>query len=135
VTIDLSASSVVERLGLPAVHALIDGLRPAVVFANRDEATAAGLATIEPPEDGCFVLKAGGDPAIIVHRGGRRDVVAPAPVASVRDTTGAGDVFAGTFIARWADGAAPADACAAAHRAAADTLGAPGATMIRGAPP
>lgn len=135
VTIDLSASSVVDALGAPAVHALIDDLQPAVVFANRDEAAAAALTTIEPAVDGCFVVKAGGDPATIVHPGGRRDLVAPAPVAAVRDTTGAGDVFAGTFIAHWAGGASPAEACAAGHRSAATTLGAAGATMMRGAPP
>lgn len=135
VTIDLSASSAVDTLGIAAVHALIDVLRPAVVFANRDEASAAQLATIEPPAGGCFVVKAGPEPATIVHPGRRRDVVAPVPVAAVLDTTGAGDVFAGTFLARWAVGAAPAEACAAGHRAAASTLGTAGATMTRGAPP
>ena len=53
--------------------------------------------------------------------------MAPAPIDDVRDTTGAGDVFAGTFIAHWAAGAAPAAACAAGHRAAAATLGTAGA--------
>jgi sugar/nucleoside kinase (ribokinase family) len=135
VTIDLSASSVVDTLGPDAVRALIEELRPAVVFANRDEAAAASLTTMEPPDHGCFVVKAGGGPATIVHAGGRRDTVTPPPVATVRDTTGAGDAFAGTFIARWAAGAAPSDACAAAHRAAAATLGTAGATTTRGALP
>ena len=128
VTIDLSASSAVDALGVGTVHALIDELGPGVVFANREEAAAARLATIEPPSAGCFVVKAGAEPATVVHPGGRRDVVAAVPVAAVLDTTGAGDVFAGTFIARWADGAAPAEACAAGHLAAAATLGTAGAT-------
>lgn len=135
VTVDLSASSVVDALGADVVRALIADLRPAVVFANRDEAAAASLASIEPPEHGCFVVKAGGAPATIVHPGGRRDAVAPPPADVVRDTTGAGDAFAGTFIAHWAVGVAPADACAAAHRAAATTLATAGATMMRGAHP
>jgi sugar/nucleoside kinase (ribokinase family) len=127
VTIDLSASSAVEHLGPAAVAALVHELSPAVVFANVDEAATAGLASFAPPRGGCFVIKAGARPATIVHDDGRREVVAPAPIADVRDTTGAGDAFAGTFIAHWARGASPGEACAAGHRAAAATLGTAGA--------
>ena len=58
--------------------------------------------------------------------------MAATTVEAVLDTTGAGDAFAGTFLAHWADGAAPVDACAAAHRAAATTLGVVGARMASG---
>ena len=138
VTIDLSASSAIDHLGPAAVAVLLGELAPAVVFANVDEAAAAGLTSMEPPSDGCFVIKAGPDPATIVHHGGRREHVAPAPIADVRDTTGAGDVFAGTFIAHWTAGATPAAACTAGHLAAAATLGTAGAPPGRppeGGPP
>ena len=127
ITIDLSAVSAIEHLRPATVAALIAELAPVVVFANADEAAAAGLTAIEPPSGGCYVIKAGPDPTTIVHGDGRRELVAPASIADVRDTTGAGDVFAGTFIARWVAGAAPAVACAAGHRAAAATLATAGA--------
>jgi sugar/nucleoside kinase (ribokinase family) len=129
VTLDLSASSVVDALGTAATRALVDDLRPAVVFANRDEAASASLTTMTPRPGGCFVVKAGADPATIVHADGHREIVAPIPVPAVRDTTGAGDTFAGAFLASWASGATAFDACTVAHRAAARTLARPGATM------
>jgi len=138
VTLDLAASSAVEQLGRATVAALLHELAPAVVFANVEEAAAADLAAIDPPPGGCFVIKAGARPATLVHHGGRRQVVAPPPIAGVRDTTGAGDVFAGTFIAHWVSGAPPDVACAAGHRAAAATLGtagAPSGAANRGGPP
>ena len=49
------------------------------------------------------------------------------PVDDVRDTTGAGDAFAGGFLACLADGGDPHDACLAGHIAAATVLRLPGA--------
>lgn len=119
-TVDLSATSVIEQLGPAAVTGLMGELRPTVVFANEDEAAAAGL-----PRDGgryLLVVKAGPDPATIVHPDGHRETVAPTARMRARDTTGAGDVFAGAFLARLAAGTTPGEACAAGHRAAAGTL-------------
>ncbi len=134
VTIDLSASSAVEQLGADAVRQLVADVAPAIVFANVEEASAAGLAALTPPPGGYFVVKDGPRPATIVHADGRRVTVAPAPHRDVRDTTGAGDAFAGTFLARWIAGDPPDVACAEAHRAAAGTLGVAGAAST-GAPP
>ena len=127
VTLDLSATSAIDVLGAGWVDGLIDDLRPVVVFANRDEADRAELWSLDPVPGSCFVVKDGASPATIVHPGGRREVVAPTPIDGPRDTTGAGDVFAGAFIASWVAGATPATACAAGHRAAALTLHRPGA--------
>ena len=127
VTLDLSATSAIDALGADWVAGLVDDLRPVVVFANRDEAVRAELWALDPSPGGCFVVKDGARAATIVHPGGRREVVAPTPVDDPRDTTGAGDVFAGAFIASWVIGATPATACAAGHRAAALTLHRPGA--------
>lgn len=134
VTIDLSASSTVDHLGAAAVRRLVAEVAPAIVFANVDEATAAGLAALAPPPGGYFVIKDGPRPATIVQADGRRVSIAAAPMAAVRDTTGAGDAFAGMFLARWVAGAPPDIACADAHLAAAGTLGVPGAATT-GAPP
>ena len=52
-------------------------------------------------------------------------------VDAVRDTTGAGDAFAGGFLAACAAGADPRDACIAGHTAAAAVLTVPGAGRER----
>ncbi|HEU4842301.1 MAG TPA: carbohydrate kinase family protein, partial [Ilumatobacteraceae bacterium] len=127
VTLDLSATSAIDALGAGWVASLVADLRPAVVFANRDEAAQARLGALDPPPGSCFVVKDGPRPATIVHSGGRREVVAPTPIDDARDTTGAGDVFAGAFLASAVTGASPAAACAAGHRAASLTLHRPGA--------
>jgi 2-dehydro-3-deoxygluconokinase len=63
------------------------------------------------------VLKLGADGALL-DDGGRRVQVAPYRVEAV-DATGAGDCFAGSFLARLAAGDAPADAVRWANVAAA----------------
>ena len=117
VGIDVSSVALIEGLGVEHVHELLDALRPAVVFANRDEARVLG---IEGPVAGAVtVVKQGADPAV-VFEGGRHHQVPPARI-DADDTTGAGDAFAAGFLtADWrADVAA---ACHEGHRAAALAL-------------
>jgi len=128
-SLDLAATSAIERLGAADVLRLVADVRPALVFANADEAQASGLGTIRPPGGGAFVIKEGPRPARLIRDDGSVELVAPAPVRTVRDTTGAGDRFAGAFLARWAAGASLVAACATGHVAAARTLGASGATV------
>ena len=70
--------------------------------------------------------------SVIITRGGDDVVVAGSesldildvPQVDVVDTTGAGDVFAGTLVAHLADGATLLDAARAANRASADHVSA-----------
>lgn len=128
-SLDLSATSAIAALSPARVRDLVEELRPALVFANAEEFGAAGLAAQRPSEGGAFVVKDGPRPARIVSADGTVDLVEPEPVDDVRDTTGAGDRFAGAFLAAWARGMPLRTCCEAAHRAAARTLRAPGATV------
>ena len=101
VTVDVSATSVVADARPRACHRLLDELAPAVVFANAAEAAAAGLLDGAPWP---VVVKRGPDPAWILCDGRRVEVPAAA-VGDVRDTTGAGDAFAGGFLTAFVAGA------------------------------
>jgi sugar/nucleoside kinase (ribokinase family) len=128
-SLDLSATSAIVELTPERVRGLVDDLRPALVFANAAEFDAAGLAALRPQAGGRFVVKDGPRPARLVAADGSVELVEPERVDGVRDTTGAGDRFAGAFLASWAAGASPRACCEAGHRAAARTLGEPGATV------
>lgn len=120
VTVDVSATSVVRGLGADVVTLLIDELAPALVFANLDEAAALGVLDGRPRWT--TVVKRGPDPALVLTAGGERREVPALVVDGVRDTTGAGDAFAGGFLTAHAAGLDLVEACAAGHAAAAAVL-------------
>ena len=72
------------------------------------------------------VVKRGPDPAWILCDGRRVEVPA-LTVDGVRDTTGAGDAFAGGFLTAFVDGADLVESCRAGHIAAATVLATAGA--------
>ncbi|MGE0005738.1 MAG: PfkB family carbohydrate kinase [Parvibaculaceae bacterium] len=85
-----------------------------LVIANRGEADALGelrcdVAVVTLGREGCRLI-AGNSPAVDV----------PAPEVPALSTGGAGDVFAGIFIAEWLAGGAPLPAARLAVRAASD---------------
>ncbi|MEO5898713.1 MAG: PfkB family carbohydrate kinase, partial [Ilumatobacteraceae bacterium] len=98
-----------------------------VVFANVDEAEALGLSTPSTVQ-WTTLIKDGRRPARIVRPDGSVTAVPAEPVAHVRDTTGAGDAFAGAVLAAMQRGETLEQACVAGHAAAANVLGIPGAT-------
>lgn len=117
VSVDVGSVAVIDQFGAERVHAMLEGLRPAVVFVNRDEAS---VLTIESAvADAVTVIKRGADP-VVVHEGATRQEIPTDPI-EVRDTTGAGDAFAAGFLSgNWrADVVA---ACRSGHRAAASAL-------------
>lgn len=67
---------------------------------------------------GAVAVKLGPDGAALAAAG-TLPVLIPAAVASVRDTTGAGDAFCAGFLAAWLTGAAPRAAAGAGLHAAA----------------
>jgi len=126
-SLDLSATSIVDRLGSHEVRSMLVDLRPDLVFATAAEAGCAGLTGGAQPPGVTLVIKDGAGPAVVVATDGARVLVPPGPVEAVRDTTGAGDAFAGAFLAAWVAGAAPGEAAAAGHALAAAVLGVAGA--------
>jgi sugar/nucleoside kinase (ribokinase family) len=90
-----------------------------VLLPNRAEAAVLGSCTAHARE---VVVTLGRDGAVWTD--GAREVPSAALGAGpVADTTGAGDAFTAGFLAAWLDGAAPADALAAANALAARALG------------
>ena len=95
------------------------------MFANADE--AALVAGVSLP---VLVIKDGDRPVRMLVRA--REVLVPVTsVGHVVDTTGAGDAFAGGFLAATLAGAALEDAARAGIALAARTLGVAGARVAR----
>ncbi|MET0812190.1 MAG: PfkB family carbohydrate kinase [Microbacterium sp.] len=108
VSLDLSSTATMRLLGGETLAGLLDALAPAVVFANADE--AALVIELGLVIGGVYVVKRGGDPVLVSHRGTTTEV--PVVREDVVDSTGAGDAFAAGYLVATLDGA---DAAAAAR--------------------
>ena len=122
VAIDLSSTTLLRALGRERVVELLRSLRPAAVFANRDEADRVGLRHL--PTDAVVVVKDGAHPAVlrvpIPDSPGSVEslVIPPIGIERVEDTTGAGDAFAAGFLTSRDWRTESAEACVWGHRAA-----------------
>jgi len=123
VSLDVSATSLLAALGPAIAVELIGELRPALVFANEDE--AAVLATEARPSElatVALVEKRGPRPARVVPSTGDPFDVAAVELGPVGDTTGAGDAFAAGFIVARLAGDDLRACAERGHRSAADHL-------------
>lgn len=123
VSIDVSSAALVDAVGPHELGALVRALAPDLVLANELEAAHLGGPDrlIELGARTC-VVKRGAEPALVHGRGGTWVPVAARPVATVRDTTGAGDAFAAGMVAGLVDGLDPVAAADRGHAAAAELL-------------
>lgn len=133
-SLDLSATVLCRQLGPAGLRAVYEQLAPGVVLANQAEAAvAAELGMGDCLAGTVFVVKQGRRPAL-VHQPGREPVaVAALDLGPVPDSTGAGDAFAGGWLAAALAGADPIEATRDAHRRAAARLVAQGAGGAPGA--
>ena len=124
-SVDAASSAPLAAFGAARFLDAISGAH--VLLANRDE--AAVLTDGLEPEPAARWLRES-VPLVVVKDGARGVVVASdgtvrrfsrVPLAAL-DSTGAGDAFAGTFLARVAAGADLADAVESAGAAAADAV-------------
>ena len=101
-----------------------------LVFANTLEYDLL-LRMCDPPRE--VVVKKGAQGA--VYRSSGQSVAATAPIVDVVDPTGAGDAFAGAYLARRLDGASHAAALSDACRVGAAAVESFGAdALLRAAP-
>lgn len=117
ISFDPSAHDLIGEMGVDRFLAMTVPMQPAVIFPNRDEgevltgqsepeAIAARLAEIYP--GAIVVLKLDAAGALVDGE------LVPAARVEPLDTTGAGDSFAGAFLANWLAGADPVAAARAA---------------------
>lgn len=120
VTIDASSAGLIAGVGLAAVLEVLRAARPAILFANADEATVLGIAA-PPVGVDVMIVKRGADPASVITADSTVDVSA-IPLSAVVDTTGAGDAFAAAFLVNYLRAYDLNGATIAAHAGAADLL-------------
>lgn len=135
-SVDASSTGMLERFGRERFLALLAGLAPTFVFANRSESAFLGLLVggLPGPERArlaatTVVTKAGAEATAVDVPGEPLVMVPVPPVAEVRDLTGAGDAFAAGFLAGFLDTGDLGRAAGLGHRSAARVLASPGASF------
>ncbi|WP_052443334.1 carbohydrate kinase family protein [Streptacidiphilus neutrinimicus] len=133
VSVDPASAGPLARLGPQTFLDLVHGVD--LLLPNQDEARLLG--GLRDPEQAALrlavttgalvVVKRGPDGVVLCRPNGAVLGRLPTPEAKVVDTTGAGDAFAGTFLAALLTGASPLTAAQAGCTAAAHCVTHPGA--------
>ena len=118
VSVDVSSVGIIEAFGVDDFVALLDVVRPDVLFANQPE---SALVPLDRPW--VTVVKNGADPVLVKVPGDASvERIAVPKLPRVRDTTGAGDAFAAGYIVAAMARASVGDAVRAGIRLAGVAL-------------
>ncbi len=123
IRVSLDASSWAVLREIPDYVALVERVRPVVLFANVDEARELPL----PLTGTTVVVKDGARPTTVLLPDGGRVSFPVEPVEGVRDSTGAGDAFAAGWLSAMMEGRDLAARVERAHALARSVLASPGA--------
>ena len=137
---DPGSFQMIDEMGVDQFLTVTQDLGIDVFLPNKEEGTvltgstdpvdiARQLDALYP--SALIVLKLDADGAL-VFRDGEAAHVPPAPTNRLVDATGAGDSFAGAFLARYLRGADPADAAQFANQVSAWVIEHPGARPASG---
>ena len=126
VSFDASSWAVLRAIGVADYLALVERVRPVVVFANADEERELGLLD-GAPAGVTVVVKDGARPTLIRPGDGARLHIPVRPVEGVRDSTGAGDAFAAGWLSAMMDGLDVPARVERGHALARSVLLSPGA--------
>jgi sugar/nucleoside kinase (ribokinase family) len=127
VSLDASSTGLLEDVGVSRYLELIGAIRPAIFFANTQEADLLDVGRRQFAAT-TTVVKNGSEPTILREPNGTSATIEVPRLDDVRDSTGAGDAFAAGFLSAYLGGRDPIDAVGAGHAAARTLLRAPGAT-------
>lgn len=118
-SVDAASSAVLSSYGPESARRLLGAIEPDVIFFNAQEAAALDVASHRAAFGrSMLVLKDGPLPTTVL-RSEQPDVVVDVPaIATVTNSTGAGDSFAAGFLVAHVGGAALTDAVLAGHRSA-----------------
>jgi len=127
ISFDPSSTDVIRAIEAGRLEEMLRDCSVDILFANRQEARA--LTGISKPRDAVTVLN-GLFPLVVLKDGARgaytgtREGVAftPARRVTASDTTGAGDAFAGAWLAAYLGARDPVSASATASEAAAEAV-------------
>ena len=130
ISVDASSTSVLEHFGVARYKSLIQSIQPQVFLCNEDEAGLLGVGTTEAmPGAALTVIKRGAHSTLAISQNNEHCEVAVTPVASIVDTTGAGDAFTAGFLPAFVATNDVESAIARGHAVAARVLRSPGATL------
>jgi sugar/nucleoside kinase (ribokinase family) len=130
ISVDASSTSVLEHFGVARYKSLIQSIQPQVFLCNEDEAALLGVGATEGmPGAALTVIKRGAHSTLAISQNNEHCEVAVTPVASIVDTTGAGDAFAAGFLPAFVATNDVESAIARGHAVAARVLRSPGATL------
>jgi len=128
ISMSTSSVSVLKDYGRARFLDLVKAINPALIVANREEASFLLQGHPWFRHAGATVVTASDMPARFVQPNGTEVRASPTPVKAT-DTTGAGDAFTGAFLAAHLRGESPEACLRAGHDLARRTLEHPGASL------
>jgi sugar/nucleoside kinase (ribokinase family) len=129
VSIDASSESVLVDFDVDRYRTLIAGIQPDVLLCNEDEARVLDVERTTGLEGAALTVVKHGPQPVVTFADGVRDEFDVALVATVLDSTGAGDAFAAGFLPEYVRSRSLRAAVDAGHRVASRALASAGATL------